>query len=55
MENISTLPPVADLAALKLKQRATWSAGDYAVIGTTLQIIGETLCEAPRRCARGRL
>lgn len=38
--------PVADLAALKLKQQAAWSAGDYAVIGTTLQIVGETLCEA---------
>ncbi|MEO8719208.1 MAG: class I SAM-dependent methyltransferase, partial [Burkholderiales bacterium] len=23
-----------------------WSAGDYAVIGTTLQIVGESLCEA---------
>ena len=46
METISILPPVADLAALKLKQQAAWSAGDYAVIGTTLQIVGETLCEA---------
>ena len=46
METISTLPPVADLAALKQKQQAAWSAGDYAVIGTTLQIVGETLCEA---------
>jgi ubiquinone/menaquinone biosynthesis C-methylase UbiE len=39
-------PPVADFAAVKQKQRAAWSAGDYAVIGTTLQIVGETLCEA---------
>jgi SAM-dependent methyltransferase len=39
-------PPATDLAALKLKQQATWSAGDYAVVGTTLQIVGETLCEA---------
>lgn len=39
-------PPVADLAAVKVKQQAAWSAGDYAVIGTTLQIVGETLCEA---------
>jgi SAM-dependent methyltransferase len=38
--------PATDLAALKLKQQATWSAGDYAVVGTTLQIVGETLCEA---------
>ncbi|OYW17835.1 MAG: SAM-dependent methyltransferase, partial [Burkholderiales bacterium 12-64-5] len=45
MDTIAT-PPVADFAALKRKQQATWSAGDYAVIGTTLQIVGETLCEA---------
>jgi SAM-dependent methyltransferase len=35
-----------DLAALKARQQATWSAGDFAVIGTTLQIVGESLCEA---------
>ena len=40
------LPRVADLTAVKLNQHAAWSAGDYAVIGTTLQIVGETLCEA---------
>lgn len=34
------------LAAVKDKQRATWASGDYAVIGTSLQIIGERLCEA---------
>ncbi len=35
-----------DLEALKVRQRAAWSAGDYAVVGTTLQIVGEQLCEA---------
>jgi len=35
-----------DLAAIKGRQQAAWSAGDYAVIGTTLQIVGESLCEA---------
>jgi len=35
-----------DLGALKTKQRAAWSSGDYAVIGTTLQIVGERLAEA---------
>lgn len=45
METLSP-PPVADWAAVKLKQKAAWSAGDYAVIGTTLQMVGETLCEA---------
>jgi SAM-dependent methyltransferase len=36
----------ADLAAIKQKQQATWASGDFAIIGTTLQIVGETLCEA---------
>ena len=36
----------ADLAALKTRQQAAWSSGDYAVIGTSLQIVGEELCEA---------
>ncbi|MGH9274943.1 MAG: class I SAM-dependent methyltransferase, partial [Acidimicrobiales bacterium] len=35
-----------DLDAIKGRQQATWASGDYAVIGTTLQIVGETLCEA---------
>jgi len=35
-----------DLKALKARQHAAWSSGDYAVIGTTLQIVGEELCEA---------
>lgn len=33
------------LAAVKEKQRAAWASGDYAIIGTTLQIVGEQLCE----------
>lgn len=37
-------PP--DLTAVKSRQQATWSSGDYAVIGTTLAITGELLCEA---------
>ncbi len=35
-----------DLAAVKTRQQAAWSSGDYALIGTTLQIVGEELCEA---------
>jgi ubiquinone/menaquinone biosynthesis C-methylase UbiE len=35
-----------DLAALKVRQQGAWSSGDYAVVGTTLQIVGEQLCEA---------
>jgi ubiquinone/menaquinone biosynthesis C-methylase UbiE len=35
-----------DLATVKHRQRAAWSSGDYAVIGTTLQLVGEQLAEA---------
>ena len=45
METVAP-PATPDFTALKLKQQATWSAGDYSVVGTTLQIVGETLCEA---------
>lgn len=38
--------PAVDLAAVKARQRLAWAAGDYAVVGTTLQIVGEALCEA---------
>ena len=35
-----------DFDAIKQKQQATWASGDFAVIGTTLQIVGENLVEA---------
>jgi ubiquinone/menaquinone biosynthesis C-methylase UbiE len=35
-----------DLKAMKSRQQGAWAAGDYAVVGTTLQIVGEELCEA---------
>jgi len=38
--------PAADLKVIKSKQQAAWSSGDYAVIGSTLQIVGEQLAEA---------
>jgi ubiquinone/menaquinone biosynthesis C-methylase UbiE len=44
---IMTAPASApDYAAIKQRQQATWAAGDYAIVGTTLQIVGERLCEA---------
>ncbi len=46
---MNTAVPLAtapDLSAVKTKQHATWSSGDYAAVGTTLQIVGETLAEA---------
>src|SRR6476660_7984619 len=39
-------PATIDLATIKDRQHAAWGSGDYARIGTTLQIVGETLCEA---------
>ncbi len=47
----STIPPIpvpasADLDAVKTRQQAAWSCGDYSVIGTTLQIVGEQLAES---------
>jgi ubiquinone/menaquinone biosynthesis C-methylase UbiE len=38
--------PEIDLVALKARQQGAWSSGDYAIVGTTLQIVGEDLCEA---------
>jgi ubiquinone/menaquinone biosynthesis C-methylase UbiE len=53
MSQILDCPPserkqsaVVDLAAVKTRQQAMWASGDFAVIGTTLQITGESLCEA---------
>jgi len=46
------LPTAApSLATIKIRQQATWASGDFAVIGTTLQIVGETLVEAADVCA----
>ena len=33
-----------DFTAVKTRQQAMWASGDFAVIGTTLQIVGESLC-----------
>jgi SAM-dependent methyltransferase len=43
-------PPAAgaspDLAAVKARQQRMWSSGDYAVVGATLPMVAEGLCEA---------
>jgi ubiquinone/menaquinone biosynthesis C-methylase UbiE len=39
-------PAPVNLAAVKARQHGAWSSGDYAIIGSTLQIVGEELCEA---------
>jgi SAM-dependent methyltransferase len=50
----ATLTP-EDLDAIKGRQQKTWASGDYAVIGTTLQIVGESLCEAVDAAAGSRV
>src|SRR5262245_19469257 len=42
----AAIPPTIDLSVIKNRQQVAWASGDYAVIGTTLQIVGEQLCEA---------
>ena len=42
---LQTAPIQPDLTAVKTRQQAAWSSGDYAIVGTTLQIVGEDLCE----------
>lgn len=46
--NLVLDPPATtpDYAVIKQRQQATWASGDYAVIGTTLQIVAEQLAEA---------
>jgi SAM-dependent methyltransferase len=53
MTNIPATPSRAadaaaapDYAAIKQRQQATWASGDFAVVGTTLQLVGELLAEA---------
>jgi SAM-dependent methyltransferase len=46
MEVHTLAPQTVDFSAIKGRQQAAWGSGDYAIVGTTLQIVGETLCEA---------
>lgn len=46
IEVLTTNSALPALSPVKTRQQATWASGDYAIIGSTLQIIGETLCEA---------
>src|SRR6476469_358699 len=38
--------PTPDYDGIKQRQQATWASGDFAIIGVTLQIVGENLAEA---------
>ena len=52
---VETRIPAPDFAAIKARQQATWASGDFSVIGTTLQIVGEMLAEAADVCADERV
>jgi SAM-dependent methyltransferase len=43
---LETRTAAPDYTAIKQRQQAIWASGDYSIIGTTLQIVGETLGEA---------
>ncbi|HEX8740164.1 MAG TPA: class I SAM-dependent methyltransferase [Casimicrobiaceae bacterium] len=45
----------SNYAAIKQRQRATWASGDFAIVGVTLQIVGESLAEAVEVCADERV
>ena len=52
--NVSAIA-APNYTAIKQKQQATWASGDFAVVGTTLQIVGESLAEAANVCADERV
>jgi SAM-dependent methyltransferase len=63
MTSILDFPPTprplslvgVDLASVKQRQRGMWASGDFSVIGSTLSIVGETLCEAAELDAGSRV
>lgn len=46
MNNLAESENIVDFEAIKAKQQLTWGSGNYAAIGTTLQLVGELLCES---------
>ena len=53
--DLATQAAAPDFTAIKQRQQATWASGDFAVIGTTLQIVGELLAETTNVCAGERV
>jgi ubiquinone/menaquinone biosynthesis C-methylase UbiE len=48
MSNVEIVEPAVTwdyLNVVKARQQTMWASGDFAVVGTTLQIVGELLCE----------
>ncbi|ACD20409.1 class I SAM-dependent methyltransferase [Paraburkholderia phytofirmans] len=46
MSEVHSSSQTSEFADVKARQHAAWETGNYAVVGTTLQIVGENLCEA---------
>jgi 2-polyprenyl-3-methyl-5-hydroxy-6-metoxy-1,4-benzoquinol methylase len=46
IRTINTPPATPDFTAIKSKQQAGWGSGDYSAVGSTLQVVGEQLCES---------
>jgi SAM-dependent methyltransferase len=51
----SVIDTATNFDTIKQRQQATWASGDFAVIGTTLQIVGEQLAESANVCAGERV
>ena len=48
MASVTSHDPIVTperLTSVKARQQAMWASGDFAVVGTTIQIVGELLCE----------
>ena len=46
MSNLAETRNLVDYEAIKAKQQVTWGSGNYAAIGSTIQLVGELLCES---------
>jgi ubiquinone/menaquinone biosynthesis C-methylase UbiE len=43
--SLSRNAPRIDREAIRARQQSAWASGDYAVVGSALQVAGEELCE----------
>jgi SAM-dependent methyltransferase len=55
MSTTTTIPPAPDLAAIKGRQQAAWSSGDYAAVATMIVPVAERLCDTADLIAGSRV
>ena len=53
--NLGRNAPRTDHWAIKARQQSAWASGDYAVVGSALQIAAEELCETMNLYQDGRI